>query len=527
MRTLGRVPDDAAKDGSEDVAATWWRSAVVYQIYPRSFADSDADGVGDLAGITARLDYLAGLGVDAVWLSPIYPSPMADGGYDVSDYTGIDPLFGDLPAFDALLTAAHARGLRVLLDWVPNHTSAQHPWFLDSRSSRDSAKRGWYIWRDGTADRPPNNWVSAFGGPAWTHDVASGQWYLHLFLEQQPDLNWENPEVVAAMHQTLRFWLDRGVDGFRADVVHLIGKDMALLDQPAEIAHLDIVASHDYPGTHALLRGIRAVLGEYDGDRAMVGEVTLLTPSLLIPYYGRGDELQLVFNFALMHVPWESEAFAAVFDDAHALLSSNIAWPTWVLSNHDQPRHRTRFGDSDERARAAALLLLTLRGTPFLYAGEELGLLDADVPEAARVDPAGRDGSRAPIPWEIAPPYGWPTRPWLPFPPEAGSRNVEAENTEEDSILQLYRRLLGVRRRSEALRLGSWSRHKSPEGTLCYERRRGDDLRRIVVNFTAASVSGVSASSGWRVEAATHLAAEGLRWRGELAADEAVILTRA
>ena len=293
-----------------DAEVPWWRSAVVYQIYPRSFADSDGDGVGDLAGICSRLDYVAGLGVDAIWLSPIYRSPMADFGYDVSDHTAVDPVFGDLRAVDRLLIAAHRRGLRVLLDWVPNHTSSIHPWFLESRSSRDSSKRDWYVWRDGLGDKPPNNWRSAFGGPAWTWDDATGQWYLHLFLTEQPDLNWANEEVVEAMHGVLRFWLDRGVDGFRADVVHLIGKDERLPDRPDELAHLDIVGSYEHPRTHELLRGIRRVLDEYEGERVMVGEVPLRSPAQLVPYYGLEDQLHMVFDFALMHVSWSAEAFS-------------------------------------------------------------------------------------------------------------------------------------------------------------------------------------------------------------------------
>ena len=330
---------------------------------------------------------------------------MADFGYDVSDHEAIDPVFGDLRVFDRLLAEAHRRGLRVLLDWVPNHTSSEHRWFLESKASRDSSKRDWYVWRDGRGDGPPNNWVSAFGGPAWTWDEATGQWYLHLFLAEQPDLDWATPEVVEAMHDVLRFWLDRGVDGFRADVIHLIGKDEALPDQPEELAHLDIVGAHEHPRTHALLRDIRRLLDSYPGERVMVGEVPLRAPALLAPYYGVGDELHMVFDFALMHLPWSAEAFAEAILDAERTFAEPGLWPCWVLSNHDQPRHRTRFGGSEERARAAALLLLTLRGTPCLYAGEELGLLDAEVPVEARVDPGGRDGSRAPIPWgATAPP---------------------------------------------------------------------------------------------------------------------------
>jgi alpha-glucosidase len=510
-----------------DPGAPWWQSAVVYQVYPRSFADSDGDGVGDLAGICSRLDYIAALGVDAIWLSPIYRSPMADFGYDVSDHTDIDPIFGDLQAFDVLLAEAHRRGLRVLLDWVPNHTSSQHPWFIESRASRDSPKRDWYIWRDGRGDGPPNNWVSAFGGPAWTWDEQTAQWYLHLFLPEQPDLNWANPEVVDAMHGTLRFWLDRGVDGFRADVVHLIGKDEALPDQPERVAHLHIVGSHDHPRTHELLRGIRRVLDEYGGNRAIVGEVTLLSPSLLVPYYGAGDELHLVFNFALMHVPWTAEAFAAALAEADALLSAPGTWPCWVLSNHDQPRHRTRYGGSEGPARAAAIVLLTLRGTPFLYAGEELGLLDAEVPDESRVDPGGRDGSRAPIPWDATPGHGWRGPPWLPWPPEPELANAESESVDPDSILSLYRRALEARRGSPALRLGGWRLIDSPEGTLVYERAHDGDLRRVAANFVDEPVETVAAEGGWRVEVATHRSGEGRDWHGRLEASEAVILAPA
>ena len=380
---------------------------------------------------------------------------MADFGYDVSDHTDIDPVFGTLADLDALVAEAHRRDLRVLLDWVPNHTSSSHPWFLESRSSRSSPKRDWYVWRDGRGGGPPNNWVSAFGGPAWTWDEGSGQWYLHLFLPEQPDLNWGSPEVVEAMHGVLRFWLDRGVDGFRADVVHLVGKDEALPDRPPELAHLDIVGSHEHPRTHELLRGVRRVLDEYGGDRVMVGEVPLRPPGELALYFGAGDELQLVFDFELMHVPWEAAPVARVLTEAAAAFDAPDRWPCWALSNHDQPRHRSRFGGSEARARAAAVLLLTLRGTPCLYQGEELGLLDADVPAAQRVDPAGRDGSRAPIPWDGTESHGWPAQPWLPWPPEPAVRNAAAEDADRQSVLALYRRLLRLRRESAALTAGS------------------------------------------------------------------------
>jgi alpha-glucosidase len=505
----------------------WWRSAVIYQIYPRSFADSNADGIGDLAGISSRLDYVAALGVDAIWLSPIYRSPMADFGYDVSDHTAVDPVFGDLRGFDRLLVEAHRRGLRVLLDWVPSHTSSVHPWFLESRSSRDSSRRDWYVWRDGLGDKPPNNWRSAFGGPAWTWDAATGQWYLHLFLPEQPDLNWAKAEVVEAMHGVLRFWLDRGVDGFRADVVHLIGKDERLPDRTDELAHLDIVDSHEHPRTHELLRGIRRVLDDYEGERVMVGEVPLRTPAQLAPYYGVDDQLHMVFNFALMHLPWSAEAFSRALMEAERALAPLDRWPCWVLSNHDQPRHRSRYEGSEPRARAAALVLLTLRGTPCLYAGEELGLLDADVPAASRVDPGGRDGSRAPIPWDGTPDHGWPARPWLPWPPQPERWNAESEGADPDSILVFYRRLLLIRRSSAALRVGGWRLLDCPPGTLVYERSHADDVRRAAVNFTDRDVRSVATVEGWEVELTTARDREGRHWDGTLAPSEAVVLAPA
>jgi alpha-glucosidase len=501
----------------------WWRDAVVYQIYPRSFADADGDGVGDLAGICARLDHVAALGVDAVWLSPIYRSPMADFGYDVSDHCAVDPLFGDLDAFDRLVAECHRRGLRVLLDWVPNHTSDRHPWFEESRSSRESPRRDWYIWRDGTPDRLPNNWRAAFGGPAWTWDEATSSWYLHLFLPQQPDLNWRNPEVVQAQHDVLRFWLDRGVDGFRADVVHLIGKDEALPDQPPEWADIDLVGVHDHPSTHALLRDIRQVLSSYPGERVMVGEVNLRSAELIAPYYGDGDELPLVFNFSLLSAPWDAAAWAAVVEEAEQALATRNAWPVWVLSNHDQVRHRSRYGGSERRARVAATVLLTLRGTPFLYAGEELGLEDAALGDDERVDPGGRDGCRAPIPWDPEEPHGWPARPWLPFPPEPGPRSAAAQATDPDSILSLYRQLLTTRRASPALHGGTWRLLETTATRLVYERTAGDDHRMVVANF-GPDAESITVPGDWSVEICTDPAHNGKPWTGVLEPEQAVIL---
>jgi len=509
----------------------WWKSAVVFQLYPRAFADGNGDGIGDLAGIHARLDYIRDLGVDAVWLSPIFPSPMRDNGYDVSDYCDIDPLFGDLPAFDALLAAAHERGLRVLLDWVPNHTSSLHPWFVDSRSSRTSAHRDWYYWRDGrdgNPAEPPNNWLAAFGGRAWTWDDATEQWYLHLFLPEQPDLNWGNPKVQEAMHDTLRFWLDRGVDGFRMDVIHLIGKDPALPDAPPEQAHTNPVGFHDDPRTHPLLRGIRAVLDSYPGERVMVGEVNLRETARISTYYGdcasgEGDELNLAFNFLSLRAGWDADAWASLIDTVGRDLQPG-AWPTWVLSNHDVRRLRTRLGGSEARARAMAVLLLTLRGTPFLYAGEELGLEDADVPPAHALDPGRRDGCRAPIPWTAAPPHGWTgDAPPLPFPPDAENRSVEREAAGANSVLALYRRLLAVRRASPSLQSGDLDRLPCPPGVLGYTRRSADDERLVLLNFNVAEVP-MPLGTAYDVEVASHDVAVTGRYDGAVPAETALVL---
>jgi alpha-glucosidase len=513
------VPGIRGEAGGEP----WWKSAVVYQVYPRSFADANGDGVGDLEGIRRRLDHLVWLGVDALWLSPIYRSPMKDFGYDVSDHCDVDPLFGSLADFDRLLADAHARGLRVLVDWVPNHTSDRHPWFVESRSSRASPRRGWYVWRDGAPDRPPNNWRAAFGGPAWTFDAATAQWYLHLFLPEQPDLDWSNPEVVAAMHRTLRFWLARGVDGFRIDVVHLIGKDPALPDVPAERVRLPACAQLDDPRAHALVRGIRRVLEEYPGERMMVGEVALPWTERVARYYGEGDGLHLAFNFPPLFAPWEAPAWRERIADAVAQHDPRGAWPTWVLSNHDNRRHRTRYG-SEARARAAAVLLLGLRGTPFLYAGEELGLEDAVVPDARRVDPGGRDGCRAPIPWEAAPPHGWPgAAPWLPWPPEAGARSAEALRADPGSILHLYRRLLAARRASPALSLGDFEWLPAPDGVLAWRRRRGGDARSVLVNF-CDEAREVALPGAPRIAVASDGAGEGGSFTGRLAPAQALLL---
>ncbi len=505
-------------------ALPWWRSAVVYQIYPRSFCDTNGDGVGDLEGVRRHLDHLVWLGVDALWLSPFYRSPMKDYRYDVADYGDGDPLFGTRADYDRLRADAHARGLRVLVEWVPNHTSDQHAWFREARASRRSAKRKWYVWRDGTPERPPNNWRAAFGDrPAWTWDAATKQWYLHMFLPEQPDLNWANPAVVAAMHDTLRFWLDRGVDGFRVDVVHGLGKDPKLSDVPRPLAHVPVSALNDNASTHEHIRGIRAVLDAYPGERVMVGEVFLLSTSAVARYYGKGDELHLAFNFPPIFAPWEAAAWRQQLDDVAAELDPRGAWPTWVLSNHDNPRHRSRYG-SEARARAAAVLLLTARGTPFLYAGEELGLEDAAIAPNRRLDPGGRDGCRAPIPWDATATHGWGSaEPWLPWPPEPERRNVETLRADPTSIVHLYRRLLAARRGSPALRLGAWRALDAAAGVLAWERTHDGDRRVVLVNFTAAPVE-VPVAADCTVEVASDGVGEGGSYPGRLEADQALVL---
>lgn len=504
--------------------APWWRSSVIYQIYPRSFGDANGDGVGDLEGVRQHLDHLAWLGIDAVWLSPFYRSPMADFGYDVADFCDVDPLFGDLATFNRLLADAHERGIRIIVDLVPNHTSDQHEWFQASRRSREDPKRDWYVWRDGRGPGvPPNNWLGAFieGGPAWTFDEATGQWYLHQFLPQQPDLNWHNPEVVDAMEGVMRFWLDNGVDGFRIDVVHCIGRDPAYPDDEPPWSELPHCASNEHPSTHDHIRRMRALAGAYDGDRVLIGETALPGTRWVAPYYGHGDELHLAFNFAATHAPWDALAWRRRITRLVEELDPRAAWPSWVLSNHDIPRHRTRYGGSEARARAAAVALLTLRGTPFLYAGEELGLDDAVVPADRVVDPGGRDGCRAPIPWDTSSGHGWGDPPWLPFPPEATSRSVAAQRGDAGSILHLYRRLLDARRASVALRLGDLELLDTPPGTLAWRRTAGPDERLTALNMGDDEVDLQLTGT---VEVASDGHGEGEPFQGTLAPDTAVVL---
>jgi alpha-glucosidase len=470
----------------------WWQRGAIYQIYPRSFADSDGDGVGDLRGIVAHLDYLSDLGVEAVWLSPIYRSPMADFGYDVADYCDVDPIFGTLADLDRLVEDCRARQIRVVLDWVPNHTSDQHPWFVASRSSRDDPKRDWYVWRDGREGGPPNDWSSAFEkvGPAWTFDERTGQWYLHSFLPQQPDLNWDNPEVEAAMHDVLRFWLDRGVDGFRIDVVQKIAKDPLLRDNAGAPRRHD----EDWDTIHDRVRGIRRVVDEYP-DRILVGEVYLLDLHRVVLYLNTGDELHLAHNFVFLWLPWNAEAFRTSVADFVAL-AAEAAWPAWFLANHDHPRVASRFDDGGHgpaRARAVALMLYTLRGTPFVYQGEELGLLDAEIPPERVVDVDGRDPERAPMPWrppsEAGEGAGFTTaKPWLPLVADAESLCVERQAADPRSTLTLVRRLAAVRARTPALQSGAQRTVEAGSDVFAWLREGDGERLLAVMNFATDPV---------------------------------------
>ena len=473
-------------------SVSWWQEAVIYQVYPRSFAESSTQpgptpGVGTLAGLTERLPHLAWLGVDAVWLSPVFTSPMADFGYDIADYCAIDPRFGTMADFDHLLATAHHLGLKVLLDWVPNHTSDQHPWFQESRRDRTNPKADWYVWHD----EPANNWLASFprGEKAWSYDKQRGQWYLHCFLREQPDLNWDNPEVAAAMHDTLRFWLDKGVDGFRMDVVHLIGKDLTKNDPPECAEHnWGHIVYNDEAVTHERLRRIRAVLDEYPGERVAVGEVYLLDETAMATYHGTPDapELHLSFNFRFLWSPWQPTQLNRRIIDTMRVLRQHEANPTWVLSNHDVPRHRQRYGGHELDARMAAMMLLMLPGTAFVYQGEELGLVDAAIPPDRQVDPGGRDGCRAPIPWDSTALHGWTADPWLPFPPEADTRNVAAQLADPDSILHWYRRLIALRTDTPALRHGDWMPLDHVSDVLAWQRalRGTADTWLVCINPT-------------------------------------------
>ena len=520
----------------------WWQRGIVYQIYPRSFMDSNGDGIGDLPGVVSKLEHLRALGVDALWLSPIYPSPMKDFGYDVSDYTGVDPVFGTLEDFDRLVEAAHAQHLKVILDFVPNHTSDEHPWFLQSRASRNNPRRDWYLWRDPAPQGgPPNNWLSCFGGSAWQFDPTTGQYYYHAFLPEQPDLNWRNPEVLHAMLGVLRFWLDRGVDGFRVDVLWHLIKDEYFADNPPNpdwregmdpYQALIPIHTTDRPEVHSIVRAMRRLLDEYPG-RVLIGEI-YLPVERLVQYYG-ADLLgaQLPFNFQLISAPWDAAHLADLIAEYERLLPEG-AWPNWVLGNHDKSRIATRVGRA--QARVAAMLLLTLRGTPTLYYGDEIGMRDVPIAPERVHDPFernvpghgfGRDPERTPMQWSAAPHAGFTTgEPWLPVAADYREVNVVAQRSDPESMLALYARLIALRRGEPALGLGRFRPQQSDRGVLAYLRtaRRGESAFLVALNLGAQpqSVRGFDGT----VALSTHLDREGERVAGTLALrpDEGVIV---
>lgn len=488
----------------------WWRDATIYQIYPRSFQDTTGNGIGDLAGIRKRLGYLRDLGVGAVWLSPIFASPMTDFGYDISDYRAIDPLFGNMKQFERLLEEAHDHGLKVLLDFVPNHTSDQHPWFAESRASRDNPKRDWYIWRDPAPDGgPPNNWISNFGGSAWEWDETTGQYYYHAFLASQPDLNWRNSGVRHAMHEVLRFWLDKGVDGFRIDVVWHLAKDTEFRDNPPNPAwepgmpeiqrHLQKYSA-DQPFVHEIVADLREVIEAYP-DRLLIGEI-YLPIDRLVEYYGKSNEgLHLPFNFQLLNSPWRAEVIRELIAEYESAIPDG-GWPNWVLSNHDQPRIAARVGHA--QARIAAMMLLTLRGTPTLYYGDEIGLSDVHIPPDRIQDPwaknepdasFNRDKARTPMQWSATAHAGFSEgRPWLPLSDDWTTRNVTSQGEDDGSMLALHRTLLSLRGEHEDLRTGDYRSLEAGRTVLAYQR--GERIG-VVLNLSAEAAE-LDLPEAWR-----------------------------
>jgi alpha-glucosidase len=508
--TLSAAPVVEAPSDNPSRQDPWWKHAVFYEIYPRSFADSNGDGMGDLNGITSRLDYLKSLGVDALWLTPIYPSPQVDFGYDISDYRNIAPEYGTLADFDRLVAEAKKRNIRIIMDLVMNHTSDKHPWFEESRSSKTNPKRNWYIWRDGKpAGQPPNNWLSVFGHSAWKFDPKTKQYYYHFFYPEQPDLNWRNPDVKNAMYDVARFWLDRGVAGFRLDAVMALFEDPALRDNPIlpgknQFGDPNMFNKYNdrLPEVHDVLRGLRKVLDSYPGNRVLIGETSANAPSQLATMYGKNlDEIQLPMNFFFAYV---NKLSAPEFRKQIAIWDRNKAggWPVYLFSNHDQPRHYVRYGDAlpesskNEIAKLMATMLLTLRGTPILYYGEEIGMENNDPKRKEDVkDPIGRigwpkekgrDGERTPMQWSAAANAGFSeAKPWLPVAPDFKTTNVSVEETEPGSVLSFYKELIALRRKDQAIRFGSYKPlNESDKNVLSYLRQSGAESVLIALNMS-------------------------------------------
>jgi alpha-glucosidase len=486
----------------------WWKHAVIYEIYPRSFQDSNGDGIGDINGITSRLDYLKDLGINAIWISPMYPSPGIDTGYDVSDYTAISPEYGTMADFNHLVAEAKKRDIRVIMDYVINHTSDQNSWFKESRSSRTNPKRDWYIWHDGKAPgEPPNNWQSWFGHSAWTYDATTKQYYYHYFYSQQPDLNWRNPQVHKAMEDVLRFWLERGVSGFRIDAVSRLFEDPGLHDDPYLPGYnvygdrnIEHKYTDNYPEVNDVLKELRRVVDKYPGDPVLITEADEPNIAELTKLYGDGDEVQLPMDFQIADAnTLSAPKFRKLFDDVEN--NSAHGQPEYFFSNHDQPRQWDRYGDgkhNDQIAKLMAALLLTTRGTPQMYYGEELGMRTTDPTRIEDVhDPIGklgwpkekgRDGERTPMQWNASKEAGFTTstKPWLPVPPVAEKYNVEKEKQDPDSILNAYKRLLFLRKSEPALRDGSYMAiNEDDPNVFAYLRKSKDSIVLVALNMSA------------------------------------------
>ncbi len=495
----------------------WWRDGVIYQIYPRSFCDSNGDGIGDLPGITSKLEYLQTLGVDAIWLSPIYPTPDKDFGYDISDYEAIDPRFGTLADFDSLLKEAHHRGIRVIMDGVFNHTSDQHPWFQQSRSGRDNPYRDWYLWRPPAPNgKKPNNWQSVFGGDGWEYDPATEESYFHLFLKEQPDLNWRNPAVQRAILEVMRFWLDRGVDGFRLDVFNAYFKQENMADNPPKFGlrgfdrqrHLHDISQ---PEMIPFLERLRALFDSYP-ERYLIGETFLEPPDRAATYMGE-QALHGAFNFDFLEQPWNAERFLSSIRTWENVLGEG-RWPNYVLNNHDNPRSTTRYrmAEDDAQAKLAAMFLLTLRGTPFLYYGEEIGMRDIRLARDEIMDPPGkkywpfyigRDGCRSPMQWNRKTYGGFsPGKPWLPIHPKYSSRNVENQLSDPESILSFYQQMLRFRKANPVLQHGEWKPIAiSSRKMLSYLRADETTSLLVLLNFSPVSIKYAlpNPATGWKI----------------------------
>jgi alpha-glucosidase len=487
-----------------DEKYVWWRDGVIYQIYPRSYKDDNQDGIGDLEGILSKLDYLKDLGVDAIWLSPVYPTPDRDFGYDVSNYIDIDPRFGTLAVFDRLIKAAHSYNIHVIMDLVLNHSSDQHPWFIQSRSSKDNEKRDWYLWKPANKNgRMPNNWQSVFGGPGWQLDPITGEYYFHMFLKEQPDLNWRNPQVRQAMLGVFKFWLERGVDGFRLDVFNGYFKDKDFQNNPLRpglrgFDRQKHIHDADQPEMIPLLGEIREMLDSY-GERYTVGETFLATPEKAHNYSGPG-KLHAAFNFVVNEQPWQSEKLRRKIMEWE-MLNQPDGWPNYVFNNHDIPRTTTRynFDAEDHMAKVAATLLLTLKGTPFLYYGEEIGMQDISLKRQEIMDPPGkkfwpiykgRDGCRSPMQWDSNINAGFSTvKPWLKLHPGYKDRNVEKQLSDPYSLLSYYRTLIDLRKQKASLHKGAIQMlDDTPNGIIAYIREYENNRIIVLLNLTKKAV---------------------------------------